>query len=76
MDFEDATQKAGFAMQLRVFDGRFDATAWIRVQLSDANDNAPEIDGPKLARVSEDVERGELVAQLNARDADAGDSFE
>uniref|UniRef100_A0A914C6R2 Cadherin n=1 Tax=Acrobeloides nanus TaxID=290746 RepID=A0A914C6R2_9BILA len=76
LDFEDEAQKNGFDLQVRVFDGRFDATTWVQIKLEDRNDNVPTISGPKTSRVLEDVDRGHLIANFTATDIDFGDRIE
>uniref|UniRef100_A0A914VF49 Neural-cadherin n=1 Tax=Plectus sambesii TaxID=2011161 RepID=A0A914VF49_9BILA len=66
----DPTQRDGFRLEVKVFDGKFSATTKLFVKVDDRNDNAPEIHGPARANVSEDAARGALVARFTTFDKD------
>ncbi|KAI6218118.1 CBR-HMR-1 protein [Aphelenchoides besseyi] len=75
LDYEDPRQRDGFLLGVRVFDGRFYATAKVRLQLEDRNDNPPRIHGPQSLRISEDVKIHEQIAVFTATDEDVGDTI-
>lgn len=74
LDYEDPTQRDGFNIGVRVYDGRFYATTRLRIRLEDRNDNAPIITGPQKAQVFEDAPRGTIIAKFSVFDADANDT--
>uniref|UniRef100_A0A915AWG2 Cadherin domain-containing protein n=1 Tax=Parascaris univalens TaxID=6257 RepID=A0A915AWG2_PARUN len=74
LDYEDPTQRDGFNIGVRVYDGRFYATTRLRIRLEDRNDNAPVITGPQKAQVFEDAPRGTIIAKFGVFDADANDT--
>ncbi|VDN56529.1 unnamed protein product [Dracunculus medinensis] len=55
LDYEDPTQRSGFNVGVRVYDGRYYATTRLRIRLEDRNDNSPIITGPQTSRISEDA---------------------
>ncbi|KHJ93354.1 hypothetical protein OESDEN_06741 [Oesophagostomum dentatum] len=73
LDYEDAAQRDGFQLRVRVSDGLHDATSSIFVQLVDENDHPPDIVGPAEVRIFEDVPRNTIVARFNVSDRDAND---
>uniref|UniRef100_A0AC35FWD7 Cadherin domain-containing protein n=1 Tax=Panagrolaimus sp. PS1159 TaxID=55785 RepID=A0AC35FWD7_9BILA len=76
LDYEDPSQRNGFELDIRVFDGKFYATTKIRIEIEDINDSAPIITGPKQTSILENVERKELVAEFVATDLDENDFIE
>ncbi|KAK0427455.1 hypothetical protein QR680_010234 [Steinernema hermaphroditum] len=74
LDFEDPTQRNGFPLDVRVFDGRYYATTHVVLQLEDRNDNAPRIYGPSRVDVREDAHYKHFLATLKAEDDDANDT--
>jgi hypothetical protein len=76
LDYEDPSQRNGFSIDIRVFDGKFYATTTIRVEIEDINDSTPQIIGPKQISFLENVEKRELVAEFTATDLDENDSIE
>ncbi|PIO64644.1 hypothetical protein TELCIR_13715, partial [Teladorsagia circumcincta] len=73
LDYEDAEQRDGFRLRIRVSDGLHDTTSNVVVQLIDENDHAPDIAGPSEVQIPEDAERGTIVARFTVTDRDAGD---
>ncbi|KAI1731149.1 cadherin-related hmr-1 [Ditylenchus destructor] len=87
LDYEDERQRRdGFWLDVRVFDGIYEAQTRVHIRVEDRNDNAPVFDPPpkghgspgryKVEQLREDVKRGHLVAKLHASDADANDRIE
>uniref|UniRef100_A0A1I8AAX7 Cadherin n=1 Tax=Steinernema glaseri TaxID=37863 RepID=A0A1I8AAX7_9BILA len=74
LDFEDPTQRNGFPLDVRVFDGRYYATTHVVLQLEDRNDNPPRLFGPSRVEVKEDVRYKHVLATLKVEDADANDT--
>uniref|UniRef100_A0A1I7XFP4 Cadherin domain protein n=1 Tax=Heterorhabditis bacteriophora TaxID=37862 RepID=A0A1I7XFP4_HETBA len=73
LDYEDPVQQQGFRLTVRVNDGLHDAISSIVIDLLDRNDHAPDIAGPSEVRISEDAERGIIVASFTVTDRDASD---
>ncbi|VDD96463.1 unnamed protein product [Enterobius vermicularis] len=73
MDYEDPTQRRGFNIAVRVYDGRHEASTKLRIQLEDVNDNPPECFGPKRKDVSEGADRGTQIGQITCIDRDEND---
>jgi hypothetical protein len=76
LDYEDPSQRNGFTVEIRVFDGKFYATTKIRIEIEDINDSPPKIIGPKQISFLENVEKWELIAEFTAIDLDENDSIE
>ncbi|KAI1722265.1 cadherin-related hmr-1 [Ditylenchus destructor] len=87
LDYEDERQRRdGFWLDVRVFDGIYEAQTRVHIRVEDRNDNAPVFDPPpkghgspgryKVEQLREDVKRGHLIAKLHASDADANDRIE
>ncbi|KHN83505.1 Cadherin-related hmr-1, partial [Toxocara canis] len=74
LDYEDPTQRDGFNIGVRVYDGRYYATTRLLIRLEDRNDNAPIVSGPQRAQVFEDAPRDTVVAKFSVFDADANDT--
>ncbi|CAD6190830.1 unnamed protein product [Caenorhabditis auriculariae] len=74
LDYEDASQRDGSNLRVRVSDGRHDAEADVRVRLLDRNDHAPTIHGVSELNIREDVLPGHVVAKYTATDRDANDT--
>ncbi|VDO72779.1 unnamed protein product [Heligmosomoides polygyrus] len=73
LDYEDAAQRDGFRLRIRVSDGLHDTTSNVVVQLRDENDHAPDIVGPSEVQISEDAPRNTVVARFSVTDRDRDD---
>ncbi|VDN05958.1 unnamed protein product [Thelazia callipaeda] len=74
LDYEDPTQRQGFTLGIRVYDGRYYATTKLFIKLLDCNDNPPVINGPQFAELPENSRRGKQIARFTVQDADANDT--
>ncbi|VDK68154.1 unnamed protein product [Onchocerca ochengi] len=74
LDYEDPTQRDGFTLGVRVYDGRYYATTKVHIELQDRNDNPPVINGPQYVQLHEDAWLGKQVARFTVQDADANDT--
>lgn len=74
MDYEDPTQRDGFTLGIRVYDGRYYASTKLYIELQDRNDNPPVINGQQYVQLHEDAWIGKKVAKFTVQDADANDT--
>ncbi|EJW80004.1 hypothetical protein WUBG_09086, partial [Wuchereria bancrofti] len=74
LDYEDPTQRDGFTLGIRVYDGRYYATTKLYIELQDRNDNPPVINGPQYVQLYEDAWLGKMVAKFTIQDADENDT--
>ncbi|CAJ0930369.1 unnamed protein product, partial [Mesorhabditis belari] len=74
LDYEDATQRGGYQLEVKVSDGIHEARTRLEIELLDRNDHAPVIDGPTEKTIKEDAKRGHFIAKYTASDRDDKDT--